>query len=229
MRVHGFVARFVGTALLACVVAWPCQAGPQDMLALMQRITALAKEGRYADAVALARKLESEAERATGRQSALTATTLVVLAQTLQAQGNTAEAETALRRALAIREKALGPNHPDVAAVLTSLGQIALGQNRLKDAERDISRAVAIDETALGPDHLTTALARMPLGNLRHRQSREAEALDIFSRALDAFKKAPGQADIMVPVALNNIAEVYKAQGLYQPAEARYLEALDLQ
>jgi CHAT domain-containing protein/Tfp pilus assembly protein PilF len=229
MRVHGFVARFVGTALLACVVAWPCQAGPQDMLMLMQRITALAKEGRYGDAVALARKLESEAERATGRQSALTATTLVVLAQTLQAQGNTAEAETALRRALAIREKALGPNHPDVAAVLTSLGQIAFAQNRLKDAERDISRAIAIDETALGPDHLTTALARMPLGNLRHRQSREAEALDIFSRALDAFKKAPGQADIMVPVALNNIAEVYKAQGRYQPAEARYLEALDLQ
>ena len=69
----------------------------------------------------------------------------------------------------------------------------------------------------------------MQLGNLRHRQLREAEALDIFGRALDVFKKAPGQADIMVPVALNNIAEIYKAQGRYQLAEERFIEALDLQ
>ncbi len=230
MRVfHRFVVRLIATALLACIVAWPCQASPQDMLALMQRITALAKEGRYGEAIALARKLENEAERTSGRQSPLTATTLVVLAQTLQAQGEMAEAETALRRALAIREKALGPNHPDVAAVLTTLGQIAFSQNRLKDAERDISRAIAIDESALGPDNLNTALARMQLGNLRHRQLREAEALDVYSRALDVFKKAHGQADIMVPVVLNNIAEIYKAQGRYQLAEARFLEALDLQ
>jgi CHAT domain-containing protein/Tfp pilus assembly protein PilF len=226
---QGFAARFVGTALLACVVAAPCRASPQDMLALMQRITALAKDGRYAEAIALARKLENEAERTTGRQSPLTATTLVVLAQTLQAQGEMTEAETALRRALAIREKALGANHPDVAAVLTTLGQIAFSQNRLRDSEQNTSRAIAIDEATLGPDNPNTALARMQLGNVRHRQLREAEALDIYSRALDAFRKAPGQADIVVPVTLNNIAEVYKAQGRYQLAEARYLEALELQ
>jgi CHAT domain-containing protein/Tfp pilus assembly protein PilF len=199
------------------------------MLALMQRITALAQDGRYGEAVTLARKLASEAEKSSGRQSLLTATTLVVLAQALQGQGETAEAERVLTRALAIREKALGPNHPDVAAVLGTLGQIALGQNRLKDAERDTLRAISIDESTLGPDNLNTALARMQLGNLRHRQLREAEALDIFSRALEVFKNAPGQADIMVPVALNNIAEVHKAQGRLQLAEERFLEALALQ
>jgi tetratricopeptide (TPR) repeat protein len=103
------------------------------------------------------------------------ATTLVVLAQALQAQGEMAEAETVLRRALAIREKALGPNHPDVAAVVATLGQIAFSQNRLKDAERDASRAIAIDESTFGRDNLNTALARMQLGNVRHRQLREAE------------------------------------------------------
>ena len=105
-------------ALLASVVASPCQANPQEMLTLMRRITALAQEGRYGEAVGLARKLATEAERTSGRQSVLTATTLVVLAQALQAQGELTEAERVLRRALAIREKALGANHPDVAAVL---------------------------------------------------------------------------------------------------------------
>ncbi len=231
MRALGrrLVARLIVTVLLASMVASPSRAGPQEMLALMQRITALAKEGRYGEAVVLARRLANEAEKTAGRQSPVTATTLVVLAQALQAQGETTEAETVLRRALAIREKALGPNHPDVAAVLATLGQIAFSQNRLNDAERDTLRAIGIDESTLGPDNLNTALARMQLGNLRHRQLREAEALDIFGRALDVFKKAQGQADIMVPVALNNIAEIYKAQGRYQLAEERFLEALDLQ
>ncbi len=224
-----FAAWLIAMALVGSVVASHGQANPQDMLTLMRRITALAQEGRYGEAVGLARKLATEAERTSGSQSPLTAMTLIVLGQALQAQGEATEAEKMLRRALAIREKTLGPNHPDVAAVLSTLGQIALGQNRLKDAERDTLRAVGIDEKALGPDHLTTALARMPLGNLRHRQLREEEALDIFSRALEAFRKSPGQADIMIPVALNNIAEIYRTQGRLQPAEEQFLEALGLQ
>ena len=223
------VARFIVAVFLAGLIALPCLAGEQEMLTLMRRITGLAQEGRYGEAITLARKLTNEAERTSGRQSLLTATTLVVLAQALQAQGEMAEAETVLRRALAIREKALGPNHPDVAAVLATLGQIAFSQNRLQDAERDASRAIAIDESTLGRDNLNTAMARMQLGNVRHRQLREAEALDIYSHALEVFKRTPGPADIMVPVALNNIAEVYKAQGQLQLAEQRFLEALALQ
>lgn len=223
-----FAAWLIVTASLASVATSRGQANPQDMLTLMRRITALAQEGRYGEAVGLARKLATDAERASGPQSPLTAMTLIVLGQALQAQGEATEAEKVLRRALAIREKTLGPSHPDVAAVLSTLGQIALGQNRLKDAERDTLRAVAIDEKALGPDHLTTALARMTLGNLRHRQLREDEALDSFGRALEVFRKSPGQADMMVPVALNNIAEIYRMQGRLQPAEEKFLEALAL-
>jgi CHAT domain-containing protein/Tfp pilus assembly protein PilF len=224
-----FAAQFFCFVFLVSAMVSPGQAGPQDMLALMQRITALAKEGRYGEAVGLARKLVVEAEKSTGRQSPVTATALVVLGQTLQTQGETTEAESVLRRALAIREKSLGPNHPDVAAVLGTLGQIELGQNRLSDAERDMSRAIAIDESVLGPDHLTTALARMQLGTLRHRQIKETEALDHFNRALAVFRKSPGQAEIMIPVALNNIAEVNRAQGRLQQAEASFAEALALQ
>ncbi|WP_271565380.1 hypothetical protein [Bradyrhizobium sp. CCBAU 11386] len=44
----------------------PSRAGPQDMLALMQRITSLAKETRYGEAVWLARKLVGEAEKSAG-------------------------------------------------------------------------------------------------------------------------------------------------------------------
>lgn len=226
---QGLTARLLGSLFLVSVAVSPCWAGPQEMLTLMQRITSLAKEGRYGEAVGLARKLVGEAEKNSGRQSPLTATTLVVLGQALQTQGETTEAEAVLRRALAIREKSLGPNHPDVAAVLGTLGQIELGLNRLSEADRDMSRAVAIDESVLGSDHLTTALARMQLGNLRHRQMKEPEALDLFSRALSVLRKSPGQADIMIPVTLNNIAEVNRAQGRLHEADANFAEALALQ
>ena len=108
---QGFAAWLIVTALLANLIASPCEANPQEMLTLMRRITALAQEGRYGQAVGLARKLATEAERTSGRQSLLTATTVVVLAQALQAQGELAEAERVLRRAVAIREKARGANH----------------------------------------------------------------------------------------------------------------------
>lgn len=221
-------AWLIVTVLFTGITTALGQANPQDMLTVMRRITALAKEGRYGEAIGLARKLATDAERTSGPQSPLTAMMLVVLGQALQAHGEGTEAEKVLRRALAIREKTLGPNHPDVAAVLSTLGQIALDQNRLKDADRDTSRAVSIDEKALGADHLTTALARIPLGNLRHRQLREEEALDMFGRTLEVVRKTPGQAEMIVPVALNNMAEVYKAQGRLQLAEQRFLEALDL-
>ncbi|WP_211910901.1 CHAT domain-containing tetratricopeptide repeat protein [Tardiphaga alba] len=199
------------------------------MVALMQRITALAKEGRYADAIPLARKLTTEAEKTTGRQSPLTATTYVVLAQSLQAQGELTEAEATLRKALAIREKALGQTHADVAAVLGPLGQIAFARDRLADAEQFAQRAVAIHERTSGPDNVATALARMQLGNVRHRQLREDDAEDIFSRALKSFRAAGAQAEIMVPVALNNLAEVAKARGRLQIADDNFREALTLQ
>jgi len=79
---------------------------------------------------------------------------------------------------------------------------------------------------------LTISIPRwcgLQLGNIRYRQLRQAEALDIFTRALDVLRRSPGQADIMVPVTLNNIAEVYQAQGQLALAEGRFLEALDLQ
>src|SRR5215468_9564563 len=181
MRILGrrLIARLVISGILTLAALLPLQAQQQDLLTLMQKLTALAAAGRYAEAIPLARKLVSEAEKASGPNSPLTATTMVVLAQALQAQGEETEADTLFKRVLAIREKTLGPNHPDVAAPLTNLAQIALDQNRLADAEQDITRAIAIDEKALGPDHLTTALARMPLGNLRHRQMRDDEALQI--------------------------------------------------
>src|SRR3981189_3698703 len=60
------VARFIVTVFLAGLIALPCLAGEQEMLTLMRRITGLAQEGRYGEAITLARKLANEAERTSG-------------------------------------------------------------------------------------------------------------------------------------------------------------------
>ncbi|MCP3388349.1 hypothetical protein NLM27_06080 [Bradyrhizobium sp. CCGB12] len=67
VRWQTFAARLLGLLIFVSVLASPCRAGPQDMLTLMQRITALAKEGRYGEAVGLARKLVAESEKSSGR------------------------------------------------------------------------------------------------------------------------------------------------------------------
>jgi CHAT domain-containing protein/tetratricopeptide (TPR) repeat protein len=196
------------------------------MLSLMKKITALAQAGRYGDAMPLARRLVSEAERVGGPESAQMAIALQTLAQVLNTHGELSEAKVSFERELAILEKKLGPNYPELAVPLTGLGEIALAQNKLADAARYLIRALAIQEKAAGPDHLNTAMAAMPLGNLLYRQAKYDEALKIYGRALEIFKRSPEARDTMLPVAIVNIAAVLKEQGRLELAGERYREAL---
>jgi tetratricopeptide (TPR) repeat protein len=158
MRVFGRpIARLVLAGVLTIAALLPLPAQAQDLPTLMQQLVALAQAGRYGEAVPLARKLVSEAEKAAGADSLLTATTRLVLAQALLAQGQAEEAEALFKGVLVVREKALGASNPVVVDPLKGLAQIALDQNRLADAEQHISRAIAVEEKAFGPDHLNTA------------------------------------------------------------------------
>jgi CHAT domain-containing protein/tetratricopeptide (TPR) repeat protein len=199
------------------------------MRTLMKEITELALAGHYGDAIPLARRLVSDAERTSGPESPQIAVALQVLAQALQSQGQLAEAKVSFERELAILEKKLGPNYAELVPPLAGLGEIALAQNKLAEAARYLVRAAAIQEKAAGPDHLNTALAAMPLGNLLYRQAKYDEALKIYSRALEIFKRSGWAGEMMVPVAINNIAEVLKYQGRLELAGERYREALAIQ
>ena len=120
-------------------------------------------EGRYDDALRLAREAVDLAEATFGKDRPQGSTSLNTLALIQQKRGELAEAEVALRRALAIDERTLPPNHVDYASTANNLGNLLAARGDYAQAVTHLQRAIEIRETALGPDHADLSY---PLANI---------------------------------------------------------------
>ena len=132
----------------------------------------------------------------------------------------------ALQARLAIREKALGPDHPDVAQSLNNLAELYQAQGRYAEAEPLYKRALAIREKALGPDHPDVATVAQQPGRAVPspgplRRGRAALQARPRHRREGARPRPPRCRH-----ALNNLAELYQAQGRYGEAEPLFKRAL---
>lgn len=107
-----------------------------DLAVLRGGVDRLYREGKYAEATAVARRYVDRAKQQHGSEHVETAAAISWLASSLEAEGRYGDAEPLHKRSLAIAEKALGPDHP---AVGTSLNNLA----GLYFAQRDWTRATA--------------------------------------------------------------------------------------
>jgi tetratricopeptide (TPR) repeat protein len=94
--------------------------------ALSQQVAQLYGQGRYADAIPLARETLAILEKALGPDHPDVATSLNNMAELYHDQGRYTEAEPLYKCSLAIYEKALGPDHTLVATTLN--GTVNLSQ-----------------------------------------------------------------------------------------------------
>ena len=197
---------------------------------LMQRITELAKAGRFPEATDLTRRqLVPAAEKLAGKNHPITATALSTLGDLLVVQDQLSEAEPILKRVLAIRERALGQEHADIAATLGSLANISIERGRYREADQYLGRAVSIRQRSLGTEHADTATTLLNIGRVRFFEANYSEAEKIFQQSLGALRKSLGPDNSQVGVALNNLAEVYKEQGRFALAENHLKQSLAIQ
>src|SRR5689334_626121 len=130
--------RIVMVIVLALVCASNAVAQKKDELArataLNQQVLQLYRQGRYADAIPLARQVLAIREKEFGTDHPSVANILSNLAVLYDGQGRYAEAEPLYKRSLTINEKALGPDHPDVATSLNYLGLLYYRQGRYAEA-----------------------------------------------------------------------------------------------
>jgi len=140
------------------------------------KIESLRQQGRYQEAIPIAKKVLAIREKDFVPNNPDTAQSLNYLALLYYAQGDYAKAEPLYKRSLAIWEKALGPDHPNVATSLNNLAELYRAQGDYAKAEPLYMRSLAIREKALGPDHPDVATSLNNLAGLYHAQGDYAKA-----------------------------------------------------
>jgi tetratricopeptide (TPR) repeat protein len=140
---RGCVAGFT-LLLIALLCALPSSAQESSWKELNAQVVELYQQGKYAQAVPIAKEAVKVAEATFGPDDARVATALNNLALLYDELGRYAEAEPLFRRALRIREKVLGPDHPDVAQVLNNLAELYKDEGKYVEAEPLYQRALHI-------------------------------------------------------------------------------------
>lgn len=153
------------------------------------------------------------------------ASTMYILARTLNTAKKFPEAEKHARESVALRERLGGTENAEVAKAQLVLGRALIGQNKLADAEALLRRALVVSEKTLGPDHNETAKIVASLAYLAGQRGHTAEAGSYLKRAADSARRAN------VPAQLAHSARAYARflikQGRAREALPYYREALD--
>ncbi|MER0205013.1 MAG: tetratricopeptide repeat protein, partial [Nitrosomonas sp.] len=96
------------------------QAQSSELEALNEQVNTLYQQGKYDEAIEIAKKALDIAEKTLGPEHSGVATSLNNLAVLYDTQGQYAKAEPLYQRSLVIREKTLDPAHPGVALSLNN-------------------------------------------------------------------------------------------------------------
>lgn len=215
----------VWTLLLLALVPGPVPAAAQsDLQRLYERVLALDAAGRYAQGLREAERLEQQAVRRFGRNSAPVARALALRAQMLVRLGRARDAEPLYRRAL---ESAM--RHGDATQVsntLAGLGIALMDLGRYAEAAASFEQALAIDERTLPPDDEAIGHDLVNLAAAYQAQARFLDAEPPARRALAIYEKAYGPDSPDVANSLGSLALLAQATGRFGEAERLYQRAL---
>lgn len=193
---------------------------------LIRQAAALAREGKFEEAIPLAEAMLIMTERNNGSQHVDVATSLVFLAMLHRASGAPGKAEPLGLRALIIRERALGPGHPKTEEALLSLAETYKALGKFAQAEPLYMRVLDLRTKQYGPDHATTVAMLESLAEMFRAMGEPVKALPLCLRALAAKEKALGPGHPDLADSLHNMALIQQALGDNAEAERLHKRAL---
>jgi CHAT domain-containing protein/tetratricopeptide (TPR) repeat protein len=178
-----------------------------------QQVEELYGHSKYAELLALARKVCELARRELGDDHADTATSLSNLGTLLKDTGDLEGARAYREQALAIRRRVLGEEHPDTARSLNDLGSVFWAMGDLAGARPYLEQALAIRRRVLGEDHADTATSLSNLGSLLWDRGDLAGARPYLERALAIRRGALGEGHPRTARSLNNFGWLFAEMG----------------
>ena len=190
-----------------------------DAAALSVKIRELGRDGKYAEATALAQVQLESLEKKYGPAHRDVGSALSNLGHAYANQGRDGEAEPLFKRAIAILEKTVGADSPEVAAAMTNLAALYQRQERYADAGPLFKRALAARERSLPSGHPDLGQSLNNLATHYEKLGRHGDSEPLFRRALSIYEKAAGAEHPAVATLANNLGQVAKVQRRYAEAE----------
>jgi tetratricopeptide (TPR) repeat protein len=164
------------------------------------------------------------------------------LADATRAQGNFETAEYLYRRALAVAEYNFGPDNPLAARTLNDLGDLYRTTGRIDKADAAYERSLMLSKRAAKASDMVAS--EIPHSELKHHEGMAAElnrladmlrakgrynqAESLYLKAVSAAEEDASANKPQLLMALNNLADLYIAQGKQELAKKMKARASSL-
>jgi TonB family protein len=162
---------------------------------LSEQVVSLHYQGRFDEALPLARRALEIREKQLGAEHELVGHALKNVASLYFAKKQYAVAAKLYQRTLSVYEKVFGSNHIRTADILDNLGWSSYGDGDTGKAERCLQRALMIREAALGPESSGVGEALYVLGQFYQKLGKAGKAVELYKRAIPIREKALGPDD----------------------------------
>jgi CHAT domain-containing protein/tetratricopeptide (TPR) repeat protein len=196
------------------------------MLSDLKRAEEFRKQGKFAEAIRVYRKMTALAERLSRKLDA--ARCLFPLAELHEKLNELDQARSAYERCIKILEGMQGKNDLELARALTNLASVYQQLGEAGRAEEYFQRGLRMRQAKLGPDHWEVAHSLNYLGLLYYSKGRYAQAEALLRRALKIYEAHFRKDHWRLGPVLNNLGLVCMARGQYAQAMAFFRRSLDI-
>ncbi|MGI9067559.1 MAG: tetratricopeptide repeat protein [Pyrinomonadaceae bacterium] len=206
----GAVTRSRGPALPPTRPEQQDASSPSQELADAAKLDAdvlkLYKEGKFEEAIPLAKRVLKIREKLLPANDRLLATSLSNLGLLYLARLKVDDADSLLKRALSIYEQTPAGNALVTAQTLDSLAQVRLLKSDVKKATEFYLKALSIKETTLNSDHEEILYSLNNLLDLYVSQKEVAKAKAMLKRIISRIERKLGDSDTQVGRLLERMA-----------------------
>lgn len=166
----------------------------------------LYRQGKYDEALPLAKRALELEERSAGTSQRRVAVALNNLAKIYLAKKKLDDAEKLFQQALAIYEKDQPQSSLSIAGVLEGLAYLRYQKKDYNGAAALLERSVASKEKTFGNEDARTADALLDLANLYQKERQYEKAEPLYLRSLAIKEKTVGPSDPKTVEAMKNFA-----------------------
>ncbi len=190
----------------------------EEAAQLSASVARLYREGKYDEALPMAKRVLEIREKALGPEHVLMGEALFNLAELYLAKNKFKEAEPLYQRLVAYYEKAFGPEHAKTLNALERSAYISFRRDDYKEAEKLFLRALTGYEKSSAPDFKKAARLALDIAELYRFTKDNDKAGAMFLRAIELNEKIKDRSTESEPLFVYDryLCFLYETKGVQE-------------